>query len=89
MYGCGYKNGGCHKAAVCHRDDNGDISCKCGAGYRGDGYNCTGPCEINNGGCHRNADCFYKVDFNFNAKIPFTSVKRKLGVEQPYMFKIR
>lgn len=61
MYGCGYRNGGCHKAAVCHRGDDGRISCKCASGYRGNGYNCTGPCEINNGGCHINANCLYKA----------------------------
>ena len=70
MFGCDYKNGGCHSAAVCLRKVDGTISCKCGPGYRGDGKNCTGPCELNNGGCHRNADCMYKVS-NFNSLILF------------------
>ena len=70
MFGCGYKNGGCHRAAVCLRKDDGTISCKCGSGYRGDGKNCTGPCELNNGGCHRNADCMYKVSSFISLMIP-------------------
>ena len=30
MYGCGYRNGLCHKVAVCPHDNHSKIPCKCG-----------------------------------------------------------
>ncbi|XP_060589135.1 stabilin-2-like [Ruditapes philippinarum] len=57
MTSCSYKNGGCHSHADCYKASK--ITCTCWPGFRGDGYNCSGLCDIDNGGCHRNATCQY------------------------------
>lgn len=60
MSSCQYMNGGCHRNALCLQHPSGTKICKCKGGLRGDGYNCTGPCDEDNGGCNRRAVC------NFN-----------------------
>ncbi|XP_064235981.1 stabilin-2 isoform X2 [Aotus nancymaae] len=51
-------NGTCHTSANCILTD-GTPSCKCAAGFQGNGTICTAinPCEISNGGCSAKADC--------------------------------
>lgn len=63
MESCSYRNGHCSEQADCSRDPSGKITCKCWDGFQGDGYNCTGPCDVANGGCHSNATCQYIVSY--------------------------
>ncbi|XP_035113318.3 stabilin-2 [Callithrix jacchus] len=51
-------NGTCHTSANCILTD-GTPSCRCAAGFRGNGTICTAinACEIRNGGCSAKADC--------------------------------
>ncbi|XP_030100815.1 stabilin-2 isoform X1 [Mus musculus] len=52
-------NGTCHTSANCLLDPDGKASCKCAAGFQGNGTVCTAinACEISNGGCSAKADC--------------------------------
>ncbi|KAL4226503.1 hypothetical protein ACF0H5_014488 [Mactra antiquata] len=59
LFGCGSFNGGCHQHAMCNYSNKDNVTCQCMEGFTGDGYNCTGPCDINNGGCPSNAECKY------------------------------
>ncbi|XP_076967946.1 stabilin-2 isoform X2 [Tamandua tetradactyla] len=52
-------NGTCHTSANCLLDPSGTASCKCAAGFQGNGTFCTASnaCETRNGGCSAQADC--------------------------------
>ncbi|XP_060233840.1 stabilin-2 isoform X2 [Meriones unguiculatus] len=52
-------NGTCHTSANCLLDPDGKASCKCAAGFQGNGTVCTAinACEISNGGCSAKAHC--------------------------------
>ncbi|XP_028736155.1 stabilin-2 isoform X1 [Peromyscus leucopus] len=52
-------NGTCHTSANCLLDPDGKASCRCAAGFQGNGTVCTAinACEISNGGCSAKADC--------------------------------
>uniref|UniRef100_A0A2K5ZG23 Stabilin-2 n=2 Tax=Mandrillus leucophaeus TaxID=9568 RepID=A0A2K5ZG23_MANLE len=52
-------NGMCHTSANCLPNSDGTASCKCAAGFQGNGTICTAinACEISNGGCSAKADC--------------------------------
>nr|XP_051701791.1 stabilin-2 isoform X2 [Oryctolagus cuniculus] len=52
-------NGTCHTSANCLLNPDGTTSCKCAAGFQGNGTVCTAidACEISNGGCSAKAYC--------------------------------
>ncbi|XP_035959404.2 stabilin-2 [Halichoerus grypus] len=52
-------NGTCHSSANCLLNPDGTASCKCAAGFQGNGTVCTAinACETSNGGCSARADC--------------------------------
>ncbi|XP_073940360.1 stabilin-2 [Castor canadensis] len=52
-------NGTCHTSANCLLNSDGTASCKCAAGFQGNGTVCTAinACETSNGGCSAKADC--------------------------------
>ncbi|XP_048212984.1 stabilin-2 isoform X1 [Perognathus longimembris pacificus] len=52
-------NGTCHTSANCLLNLDGTASCKCAAGFQGNGTICTAinACEISNGGCSAQAHC--------------------------------
>ncbi|XP_007950593.1 stabilin-2 [Orycteropus afer afer] len=52
-------NGTCHSSANCLLNSDGTASCKCAAGFQGNGTVCTAinACEISNGGCSAKAYC--------------------------------
>jgi|GWRWMinimDraft_12_1066020.scaffolds.fasta_scaffold55346_1 hypothetical protein len=39
---CQTSNGGCDVNAACTNEPPGNFTCKCKAGYGGDGFSCTG-----------------------------------------------
>ncbi|XP_038544387.1 stabilin-2 isoform X2 [Canis lupus familiaris] len=51
--------GTCHTSANCLLNANGTASCRCAAGFQGNGTVCTAinACETSNGGCSSEADC--------------------------------
>ncbi|XP_072829208.1 stabilin-2 isoform X2 [Vicugna pacos] len=51
--------GTCHTSANCLLNPDGTTSCKCAAGFQGNGTVCTAinACEISNGGCSAKAVC--------------------------------
>ncbi|XP_060050274.1 stabilin-2 isoform X2 [Erinaceus europaeus] len=52
-------NGTCHTSANCLINQDGTASCRCAAGFQGNGTVCTAinACETSNGGCSARADC--------------------------------
>uniref|UniRef100_A0A8D0NK63 Stabilin 2 n=1 Tax=Sus scrofa TaxID=9823 RepID=A0A8D0NK63_PIG len=52
-------NGTCHTSANCLLNPDGTASCRCAAGFQGNGTVCTAinACEISNGGCSAKAIC--------------------------------
>nr|XP_036862070.1 stabilin-2 [Manis javanica] len=52
-------NGTCHTSANCLLNPDGTATCRCAAGFQGNGTSCTAinACEISNGGCSTKAYC--------------------------------